>query len=284
MRCKVGHCHSSVKLAILSSMAPLDLYHVDAFTDRAFAGNPAAVCFLESPREAGWMQAVAREMGLSATAFLCPADGGFHLRWFTPAAEIELCGHATLASSHVLWETGRLAAGETACYQTLSGTLTAERRGEWIELDFPARRVEAAEPPVGLLAALKAEPRWVGKTGPNYFLELPAEDAVRAMAPDVPALRSLPLRGVIVTARGSESPFDFVSRYFAPGVGIDEDPVTGSAHCVLAPYWAARLGKEEMLACQASARGGVVRVRVAGERVKLGGQAVTVLQGRLLAG
>jgi PhzF family phenazine biosynthesis protein len=265
-------------------MPPLDLYHVDAFADRAFAGNPAAVCFLDGPREGEWMQAVAREMGLSATAFLRSAEGGFHLRWFTPAAEIELCGHATLASSHVLWETGRLGAGEAARFQTLSGTLTAKRRGEWIELDFPARGVEAAEPPPGLLAALGADPSWVGKTGPSYLLELPAEDAVRATAPDVPALRSLPLRGAIVTARGSGNPFDFVSRYFAPGVGIDEDPVTGSAHCVLAPYWAARLGKEEMLAYQASARGGVVRVRVAGERVKLGGQAVTVLQGRLLAG
>jgi PhzF family phenazine biosynthesis protein len=262
----------------------LDLYHVDAFTDRPFAGNPAAVCFLDGPREAEWMQAVAREMGLSATAFLLPADGGFHLRWFTPATEIELCGHATLASSHVLWETGRLGAGETARFQTASGALTAERKGEWIELDFPARRVEAAEPPPGLFAALGAEPSWVGKTGPNYFLELPAEDAVRGAAPDLPALRSLPLRGVILTARGAANPFDFVSRYFAPGVGIDEDPVTGSAHCALAPYWAVRLGKEEMLAYQASARGGVVRVRMAGERVRLGGQAVTVLQGRLQAG
>jgi PhzF family phenazine biosynthesis protein len=263
---------------------PLDLHHVDAFTDRAFAGNPAGFCFLDGPREAGWMQDVAREMGLSATAFLHPGDaGGFHLRWFTPAVEIELCGHATLASAHVLWETGRLGAGETARFQTASGALTAERRGDWIELDFPARRVAAVEPPPGLLAALGAEPAWVGKTGPNYFLELPGEDAVRATAPDLPALRSMGVRGIIVTARGTGNPFDFVSRYFAPGVGIDEDPVTGSAHCALAPYWAQRLGKEEMLAYQASARGGVVRVRVAGDRVKLGGQAVTVLQGRLLA-
>jgi PhzF family phenazine biosynthesis protein len=260
-----------------------DLLHVDAFTDRAFAGNPAAVCFLEGPREAGWMQDVAREVSLSATAFLLPAGGGFHLRWFTPTAELELCGHGTLASAHALWETGRVGAGEAVRFQTASGALTAERRGEWIELDFPARRVEAAEPPAGLLAAFGAEPAWMGKTGPNYFLELPGEDAVRATAPDLTVVRSLGVRGVIVTARGSANPFDFVSRYFAPGVGIDEDPVTGSAHCALAPYWAQRLGKEEMLAYQASARGGVVRVRAVGERVKLGGQAVTVLQGRLLA-
>src|SRR3954470_14116764 len=143
--------------------------------------------------------------------------------------------------------------------------------------------VGAPDPPPALLAALGTEPVWVGKTGPNYFLELPGEDAVRAASPDLPAMRSLGVRGVIVTARGSANPFDFVSRYFAPGVGIDEDPVTGSAHCALAPYWAGRLGKEEMLAYQASARGGVVRVRVVEDRVKLGGQAVTVLQGRLLA-
>jgi PhzF family phenazine biosynthesis protein len=264
-------------------MPPLDLYHVDAFTDRAFGGNPAAVCFLDGPREARWMQDVAREMSLSATAFLQTAGEGFHLRWFTPSVELELCGHATLASTHVLWETGRLGAEETARLQTRSGALTAERRGEWIELDFPARRVEAAEPPVGLLAALGVEPAFVGRIQDDYLLEVASEDEVRALAPDFPALRSLPLRGVIVTARGSGGAFDCVSRFFAPGVGLDEDPVTGSAHCALGPYWTSRLGKEELLACQASARGGVMRVRVVGERVRLGGQAVTVLQGRLLA-
>jgi PhzF family phenazine biosynthesis protein len=264
-------------------MATLDLLHVDAFTDRPFAGNPAAVCFLDRPRETGWMQRVAREMNLSATAFLEPVDGGFHVRWLTPTAELELCGHGTLASAHALWETGRVRAGETARFQSASGALTAERRGEWIELDFPARGTEAADAPPALLAALGAEPVWMGRTGPNYFLELPGEDAVRAASPDLPAIRSMGVRGVIVTARGAADPFDFVSRYFAPGVGIDEDPVTGSAHCALAPYWARRLGKDEMLAYQASVRGGVVRVRVMGDRVRLGGQAVTVLQGRLLA-
>jgi PhzF family phenazine biosynthesis protein len=261
----------------------LDLYQVDAFTDRAFAGNPAAVCFLDGPRDAGWMQDVAREMNLSETAFLLPAEDGLNLRWFTPAVEVELCGHATLASAHALWETGRLGAGETARFHTLSGLLTAERQGEWIELDFPARRVEPVEPPPALLAALGAAPVYVGKSRYDYFLELPDEEAVRATRPDFQALRPLPVRGIIVTARGAGNPFDFVSRFFAPGSGVDEDPVTGSAHCTLAPYWGARLGKEEMLAYQASARGGVVRVRVVGERVRLGGQAVTVLQGRLLA-
>jgi PhzF family phenazine biosynthesis protein len=266
-------------------MPTLDLYQVDAFADRPFAGNPAAVCLLPEPRDARWMQDVAREMNLSETAFLDPVADGFNLRWFTPAIEVELCGHATLASAHVLWETGKLGEGETARFHTLSGLLTADRRGEWIELDFPARRAEEMEPPAGLLAALGATgPRFVGKSRYDYFLELATEDAVRAMTPEFQALKSLPVRGVIVTARSSSAAFDFVSRFFAPGSGIDEDPVTGSAHTTLGPYWADRLGKEDLLAYQASARGGVVKVRLVGDRVKLGGQAVTVLQGRLLAG
>jgi PhzF family phenazine biosynthesis protein len=266
-------------------MPTLDLYQIDAFTDRPFAGNPAAVCFLPGPAEERWMQDVAREMNLSETAFLHPEDGAYRLRWFTPAVEVELCGHATLASAHALWETGRLGIGETARFQTLSGLLTADRSGDWIELDFPARIAEPVEPPPGLLEALlkgtNARPVFVGKSRYDYFLELPDEDAVRATAPDFAALRSLPVRGIIVTARGTSNPFDFVSRFFAPGSGVDEDPVTGSAHCTLAPYWTARFGRDELLAYQASARGGVVRVRVVGDRVRLGGQAVTVLQGGL---
>ncbi|HKV09811.1 MAG TPA: PhzF family phenazine biosynthesis protein [Thermoanaerobaculia bacterium] len=262
----------------------LDLYQVDAFTDRPFAGNPAAVCLLPGPREASWMQSVAREMNLSETAFLHPEDGGWRLRWFTPAIEVELCGHATLASAHVLWETGRLAAGDTARFHTLSGLLTAEKQGEWIELDFPARRVEEVTPPDGLTAALGVEnPRFVGKSRYDYLLETGSEAEVRALDPDHRRLASLPVRGIIVTARADGSPYDFVSRFFAPGSGVDEDPVTGSAHCTLGPHWAERLGKNEMLAFQASPRGGAVRVRVAGERVKLGGQAVLVLRGQLLS-
>lgn len=261
----------------------LDLFQVDAFTDRPFAGNPAAVCLLDEPRDARWMQDVAREMNLSATAFLQPAGDGFGLRWFTTAVELELCGHATLASSHVLWETGTLDPAATARFQTLSGPLTAERRGEWIELDFPAKPVEEAGPSEGLREAFGAEPRFVGRSRFDYLLELPSEEEVRTAAPDHRFLASLPVRGIIITARASTAPFDFVSRFFAPGVGIDEDPVTGSAHCTLGPYWAQRLGKEELLAYQASVRGGIVRVRLAGDRVKLGGQAVTVLRGRLAA-
>ncbi|MFL6196740.1 MAG: PhzF family phenazine biosynthesis protein [Thermoanaerobaculia bacterium] len=267
---------------------PLALYQVDAFTDRPFAGNPAAVCFLDTPRDDAWMQDVAREMNLSETAFLHPEDGGYRLRWLTPAVEVELCGHATLASAHVLWETGRLATGETARFHTLSGLLTAEQAGEWIELDFPARParpVQPGEPPAGLVEAFGVPVAFVGRSRYDYLLELESEGAVRAVAPDPRTLASLGVRGVIVTARGDEGGrFDFVSRFFAPGSGVDEDPVTGSAHCTLGPYWAPKLGKEELLAFQASARGGVVRVRVAGDRVGLGGQAVTVSEGRLLAG
>jgi PhzF family phenazine biosynthesis protein len=264
----------------------LDLFQVDAFTDRPFAGNPAAVCLLPGPREEGWMQSVAREMNLSETAFLHPEgeDGGWRLRWFTPAIEVELCGHATLASAHVLWETGHLAAGGTARFHTLSGLLTAEREGEWITLDFPARPVEEVATPPGLAEALGiGAARFVGKSRYDYLLEIASEAEVRALDPDHRRLASLPVRGVIVSARADEGPYDFVSRFFAPGSGVDEDPVTGSAHCTLGPYWAERLGKDELLAFQASPRGGAVRVRVAGERVKLGGQAVLVLRGELLS-
>lgn len=263
----------------------VELFQVDAFTDRAFAGNPAAVCLLRKPREAAWMQAVAREMNLSETAFLHPAsEGGFSLRWFTPAVEVALCGHATLASAHVLWETGRLAAGETARFHTLSGLLTAEQRDGGIELDFPAKPVEEVAPPSGLVEVFGAEPRFVGKSHFDYLLELPSEEAVRAADPDLPRLRLLPVRGIIITAAAAAGPYDFVSRFFAPRSGVDEDPVTGSAHCTLGPYWAQRLGRTSLLAWQASQRGGAVRVRVEGERVRLGGQAVTVLRGELLAG
>jgi PhzF family phenazine biosynthesis protein len=262
----------------------LDLYQVDAFTDRPFGGNPAAVCLLPEPREDEWMQLVAREMNLPETAFLHPTpqekEGGWRLRWFTPAVEVELCGHATLASAHVLWESGRLAPDEPARFHTLSGLLTAERRDGLIELDFPSRTAAEVEPPEGLADALGVAPTFVGKSRYDYLIEVATEEEVRGARPDHAHLRTLPVRGIILTAAGSE-PYDFISRFFAPGSGVDEDPVTGSAHCTLGPYWQARLGRSGFLAWQASARGGAVRVRVEGERVKLGGQAVTVLRGQL---
>jgi PhzF family phenazine biosynthesis protein len=258
----------------------LIITQVDSFTDRPFAGNPAGVCVLPEPREDAWMHAVAREMNLSETAFLVRRPDGYDLRWFTPSIEVALCGHATLASAHVLWQTGQLAPGEQARFHTLSGLLTADRRGEWIELDMPAKLESAATPPEGLAEGLGANAVYVGRNEFDYLVALESEDAVRALKPNFSMLRRLPVRGVIVTARARD--YDFVSRFFAPGSGIDEDPVTGSAHCALGPYWASKLGKATMLAYQASERGGVVRVRVAGDRVILGGQAVTVMRCELM--
>jgi PhzF family phenazine biosynthesis protein len=256
------------------------LLQVDAFTDEPFKGNPAAVCLLDREVHDGWMQAVAAEMNLSETAFLRPDGDGFGLRWFTPTVEVDLCGHATLASAHALWEEGEVAAGEPIRFATRSGVLTASSRSGEIELDFPATPPEPAEAPPGLLEALGVEPRWVGRSRFDYLVEVGSEQAVRALRPDLERLRAIETRGVIVTAGGSP-PFDVVSRYFAPAYGIDEDPVTGSAHCCLAPFWSDRLGKGELVAYQASRRGGVVRTRLAGDRVVLGGQAVTVLRGEL---
>jgi PhzF family phenazine biosynthesis protein len=259
------------------------IIQVDAFTSRPFAGNPAAVCVLQAPRPDAWMRDVAREMNLSETAFLTPRGGEFQLRWFTPAVEVDLCGHATVASAHVLWQDGHLPEGKQARFHTRSGLLTADRRGEWIELDFPAKPSSQAEAPPHLLAALGVKSvKYLGRNAWDYLVEVESEEQLRALAPDHSTLRKEPVRGVIVTARAVSEEFDFVSRFFAPGSGIDEDPVTGSSHTALGPYWGAKLGKTEMTAYQASARGGVVRVRLAGDRVILGGQAVTVMTGELV--
>src|SRR6266850_2851891 len=263
----------------------LRIAQVDAFASRPFSGNPAAVCILPAPQDERWMQDVAREMNLAETAFLHPENEGYRLRWFTPAVEVALCGHATLASAHVLWEEGRLPAGRQARFHTQSGLLTADRRGDWIELDFPATPPAPTPAPPGLTAALGASvaPRWVGRSKFDYLVEVDSEDAVRALTPDHSALEKLEARGVIVTSRATTAGYDFVSRFFAPRSGVPEDPVTGSAHCALTPFWSERLKQTEMTAYQASSRGGVIRVRLAGDRVLLAGQAVTVLRGELLS-
>lgn len=258
------------------------IYQVDAFTNRPFSGNPAGVCVLPSAGDKIWMQQVAREMNLSETAFLYRYPDGYNLRWFTPAAEVRLCGHATLASAHILWETGTLQAGEQARFHTLSGLLTAELQGSWIQMDFPATPEEPAEAPADLLRALGVTACYVGKNVFDYLIEVDGEEIVRGLAPDITLLASLPVRGIIVTSRSSSPDYDFVSRFFAPAVGVNEDPVTGSAHCCLGPYWSERLGKDELLAHQVSARGGVIGVRVMGDRVLLRGQAVTVIKGELV--
>lgn len=260
----------------------LAIVQVDAFTDKPFAGNPAAVCILPALRDERWMQDVAREMNLSETAFLHRAGDGYQLRWFTPTVEVALCGHATLASAHVLWESEHLAATAPARFHTKSGLLTAERRGEWIELDFPATVATHAEPPPGLVEGLGVRPNAVSRSRFDYLVEVDSEETVRRLAPDFGVLGRVDARGIIVTSRSAAPPFDFVSRFFAPASGINEDPATGSTHCTLAPYWSERLHKAELLAYQASARGGVVRTRLQGDRVILGGQAVTVLRGELV--
>ena len=261
---------------------PIPFFQVDAFTAKPFTGNPAAVCLLEKEAEADWMQAVAAEMNLSETAFVTPRANGFGLRWFTPATEVDLCGHATLASAQVLWETGRLAEADTANFHTRSGLLTAKRAGDWIELDFPATPAEPIEPPPGLSDLLGSVPRFVGRSRFDLLLELTDPEELRDLNPDFAGLSSLPVRGFIVTTKSDVPEYDFLSRFFAPATGVREDPVTGSAHCALAPYWAKKLGKPEMTAFQASKRGGVVTVKLANDRVKLRGQAVTVMCGELV--
>lgn len=260
------------------------IIQVDAFSTVPFAGNPAAVCVLSQPAEEGWMQLVAAEMNLSETAFLHPEAEGYRLRWFTPATEVDLCGHATLASAHVLWSEGLLPKDAIAQFYTRSGVLTAVQQQGWIQLDFPRLAVEDAIAPSELPKSLRGmDMAYVGRSGPNFLIEVASEDLVRALRPDMGLLRLLPVQGVIVTSRAhADTDYDFVSRYFAPQVGINEDPVTGSAHCSLAPYWQQRLGKTELMAYQASARGGELRVQCQGDRVMISGQAVTVMRGELV--
>ena len=266
---------------------PIPLYQVDAFTNQPFKGNPAGVCLLDKPAGDTWMQALAAEMNLSETAFLLPEDGGYRLRWFTPAVEVELCGHATLASAHVLWEAGNLPPRQEARFFTHSGLLTARqssREGEkWIELNFPAKNLQAAEAPPGLVESLGVHPLFIGRNQFDYLVEVENEGAVRNLRPDIPKLKQIDARGVIVTSRSAQPGVDFVSRFFAPRVGVNEDPVTGSAHCCLAPFWSARLGKIKLRAHQVSARGGVLQVEMDGERVRIAGQAVTVFKAELIA-
>lgn len=261
----------------------LPIVQVDAFTTTPFAGNPAAVCVLPQPQSDRWMQQVAQEMNLSETAFVLPQEDGFNLRWFTPTVEVDLCGHATLASAHVLWTEGHLSLAQTARFHTRSGVLTAAPQGKWIELNFPANPSTKTQVLPELIKALGVPIQEVYENSLGYVVQVPTEAAVRELQPDFGLLKTLPVQGVIVTSLAdSASEYDFVSRFFAPAIGIDEDPVTGAAHCCLAPFWQERLNKDEFLAYQASTRGGVVKVRCEGDRTLLGGQAVTVLRGELV--
>jgi PhzF family phenazine biosynthesis protein len=263
----------------------LKIWQVDSFTSKPFGGNPAGVCILDHPREESWMQSVAAEMNVSETAFLVLNGNTYDLRWFTPTVEVALCGHATLAGAHILWEDGHLWPDQPAKFNTKSGLLTATRKGEWIELDFPATPPAESAAPPGLNEALGLEspPLYVGRSRFDYQVEAANENEVRGLKPDFTALSKIEVRGVMVTARSDSPEFDFVSRFFAPGSGVAEDPATGSSHCCLGPYWRTKLDKDEFTAHQVSARGGIIKVRVAGDRVILGGQAVTVLSAELNA-
>jgi PhzF family phenazine biosynthesis protein len=260
---------------------PLRYFVVDAFTNRPFAGNPAAVVPLADWPNDAWLQNVALEMNLSETAYFVPRGDGFDLRWFTPKVEVDLCGHATLASAAVLAHLGKLPEASEVAFSTRSGILRASRHGSQFELDFPVKPAEPCDAPPGLIEALNVAPTAVARNQFDYLVEVASEPIVRAASPDFKQLLAVQCRGVIVTARSDDAQFDFVSRFFAPAAGIDEDPVTGSAHCCVADYWGKRLGKTKLIGFQASARGGVVHVELRGERVLLGGEAVLVAQGDL---
>ena len=259
----------------------MKFFQVDAFAEKAFEGNPAAVFLTEQPLAVDLMQNIAREMNLSETAFLVPRQGGYHLRWFTPEAEVELCGHATLASAHVLYETGQLSKGEKGLFSTLSGELRTEYRDGKIMMDFPATPASPTAPLPDLEKALGTGVKEVLKNQFDYMAVLENEKSVRSLAPDMTLLEKFECRGVIVTAPGGDG-YDFVSRFFAPAVGVPEDPVTGSAHCTLGPYWQKKSGKSSFTARQISRRGGTVQLQVTGERVILGGSGVTTVSGELI--
>jgi PhzF family phenazine biosynthesis protein len=258
------------------------LFHVDAFTTVPFAGNPAAVVLLAAPASAGWMQAVAAELNLSETAFVAPSAGGFAIRWFTPAVEVALCGHATLAAAHVLWAEGLVNGSRPVVFASASGSLECARQPDGaVRLDFPLDPPAACEAPSALLEALGVPVIGVERGRFDYLVRVADEATLRALRPDLLRLADVETRGVCVTAQADAGDLDFVSRFFAPRVGIAEDPVTGSAHCMLAPYWARLLGRESLRAAQRSARGGELHVQIRGDRCDLLGHAVTVTRGTI---
>ncbi len=261
---------------------PHTLYQVDAFTNKRFAGNPAAVCLLEKAADENWMQQVAMENNLSETAFLFPEKDGYNLRWFTPSVEVDLCGHATLATAHILYEQNILDQNQTANFYTKSGKLTANKQANKIELNFPSTMPTEQSVPDKLLEAFDVTATFVGKSRFDYFIEIASAETLRKLKPNFSILKELQVRGVIVTAQSDISKYDIISRFFAPGAGIDEDPVTGSAHCTLSPYWSTKLGKPKLKAYQASARGGELTIIHQDDRVLLLGEAITVMKIELL--
>lgn len=260
---------------------PARIYQVDAFTDKPFSGNPATVCILEKEAESEWMQKVASEMNLPETAFLHVEGDGYNLRWFTPSTEVDLCGHATLASAHILWEEGLLGPNKDARFKTKSGILAASKKGEIIELDFPSDPERKVPIPGGLIESLGVTPSYVGENRFDYLVRVDDEAIIRNLEPDLDLLKNIPARGIIVTSICERPEYDFISRFFAPASGINEDPVTGSAHCCLGPFWGKILGKSRLIGFQASQRGGTVNLTLKGDRVILGGKAVTIFKGEL---
>lgn len=260
----------------------MQVFQVDAFTNKPFSGNPAAVCIIDDEKPDKWLQNFAAEMNLSETAFIWKEQEGYNLRWFTPKNEEELCGHATLASAHVLWETGLLKLKNEAVFNTKSGVLTAKKSGEWIYINLPSEPPEEAEAPKSLIEGLGVEPLYTGKNRLDYIVEIKSEEVLRELQPNMEKLRQVNTRGIIVTSKTSSSKYDFISRFFAPDLGIDEDPVTGSAHCCLAPYWAKSMRKYKFMAYQASPRGGELKVNLIEDRVVLGGETITVMEGKVV--
>ncbi|WP_209974647.1 PhzF family phenazine biosynthesis protein [Paenibacillus eucommiae] len=258
----------------------LPIYVVDAFTDKTFKGNPAAVCLTPGPLDDDQMQSIAAEMNLSETAFLFPYQDGYSLRWFTPNTEVDLCGHATLASAHILWEKEMLTVDQQANFYTKSGLLTAIKSGSWIQLNFPMEPEIACSCPSELIEALQITPIYVGRNRLDYLIEIESEDVLKNLKPNFSLLEKVQTRGIIVTSKSVE--FDFISRCFFPALGVNEDPVTGSAHCCLAPYWSNKLKKNELYAYQASARGGILKITIKNDRIMMAGQAVTVIKSELL--
>jgi predicted PhzF superfamily epimerase YddE/YHI9 len=266
----------------LGCQMAIGFYKVDAFTNRAFKGNPAAVCVLSSPQDDTWMQNIAMEMNLSETAFLYPLNNGYSLRWFTPLTEVNLCGHATLASAHILWEKGYLKLDSQAIFFTKSGVLTANKILDWIELDFPSEPETESKYPTELIEGLGVQVKYIGRNKYDYLVEVESEEVLRGLKPNWSILEQIETRGIIVTSKSLTPEYDFISRAFFPSLGVNEDPVTGSAHCCLGSFWKERLHKNEFIAFQASKRGGVIRISLKGERVILSGQAITVMTGEIL--
>ncbi len=259
----------------------MNLTILNAFTDQAFKGNPAAVCLLSEEKDSGWMQSIAKEMNLPVTAFINRFKNDFYLRWFTPSTEIPICGHGTLASSYYLWEKGFVKKEKPILYHTKSGVLKAQFIDGWVQLEFPSILEEKTIAPDLLLRALGVEPIYVGENKLDYLVEVASENIVRNLKPSIDLIAQLPVRGVIVTSHSNSNEFDFVSRFFSPAQGLSEDYVTGSAHCCLGPYWKSKLQKSDFTAYQASERGGILKVKVIDDKVLLSGKAVTVFEGHL---